>query len=97
MKRKSYTLKIFAILMILVTFTMSINVNSYAIDLEEKGKIEITGVETGLKVSAYNLTKVNYDFDNDEPIEPPYEWEESVKQFLQGTQGEDPDYSTYVE
>ncbi len=97
MKRKSYTLKIFAILMILVTFTMSINVNSYAIDLEEKGKIEITGVETGLKVSAYNLTKVNYDFDNDEPIEPPYEWEESVKQFLQGTQGEDPDYSTYVD
>ena len=85
--------RIFVILLSMLVLLGTINIRSYAdIAKGEKGKIEVKGVEPGVTVSVYKLTKVNYDFDgSNQPYEPPYEWEQTVKDWLTTN------YPSYVE
>lgn len=89
--------KITAFLVIMLMLVTMLTPLSSAISGDNGGTITVSGVESGVKVSAYRLTKVNYDYDYDEPLEPPYDWEESVAQWLQSTSSQDPDYSAYVD
>ena len=42
-------------------------------------KIIVDGIEAGVEVSAYQLTTVNYDYDNDIPTSTPYAWTNEIK------------------
>ena len=42
-------------------------------------KIIVDGIEAGVEVSAYQLTTVNYDYDNDLPTSTPYAWTNEIK------------------
>lgn len=45
-----------------------------AIRKDETGTIQITGAEAKVKVTAYRLMDVNYDFDGNQPVDPVYSW-----------------------
>lgn len=51
--------------------------------------ITVSGIEAGVKVSAYQLTTVNYDYTADQPQAVPYTWNSSVKTWV------DANYSAY--
>ncbi len=80
----------------IIIFVSILYVRSNAITIEEKGSITVSNIESEVKVSIYKLTNVNYDYEIDQPIEPPYEWNENVKQYLKSTENQTPDYSRYV-
>ena len=51
--------------------------------------ITVSGIEAGVKVYAYQLTTVNYDYTADQPQAVPYTWNSSVKTWV------DANYSAY--
>lgn len=91
MKKKTF-FKILTICVILVSALLVINTHSYAniTETTNTGKITLTGIEAGVKVSAYQLTTVDYDYVADQPKAEPYKWVESVKTWI-GTNY--PDYT----
>ncbi len=76
----------------LVVFAMLIsffNVNSLAITTNDKGKITVSGVEAGVKVTIYRLVDVNYDFFNDQLNDPAYGWRSEIATWVENN------YSSY--
>lgn len=51
-------------------------------DSTDTRNITVSGIETGTKVSAYQLTTVNYDYAADQPQAIPYTWNASVKTWV---------------
>ena len=74
MKEKTTFFKILSVSICLVLILMGFNTYTYAsiTDTTNTGKITVSGVEAGVKVSAYQLTTVNYDYTADQPQETPY-------------------------
>lgn len=48
----------------------------------EKGSIKVTADESGWAASAYQVIDVNFDFDNQQPKDPAYVWNEKVAQWV---------------
>ena len=62
-----------------------------AID-DDSGTIEVTGLESGVSVTAYQVIDVNYDFGSaDQPVDPVYVWDSAVASWV-GTY-----YSSYID
>lgn len=91
MKEKTTFFKILSVSICLVLILMGFNTYTYAsiTDTTNTGKITVSGVEAGVKVSAYQLTTVNYDYTADQPRETPYTWNSAVKTWV------DANYSSY--
>ena len=90
MKEKTF-FKILSVSIILALVLMGVNTNAYAsiTDTTDTGSITVSGIEAGVKVSAYQLTTVNYDYTADQPQSTPYTWNLSVKTWV------DANYSSY--
>ena len=85
MKQKTKLFKILALAICLMLTLMMFSPYSMASITEDTdtANITVSGIEAGVKVSAYQLTTVNYDYTADQPTSTPYEWVESVKTWLQ--------------
>ena len=81
MKEKTKLSKILALAICLMLILMMFSSYSYAniTASTNTAKIIVNGVEAGVKVSAYQLTTVNYDYDNDVPTSTPYAWTNDIK------------------
>ena len=80
MKEKTKLSKIVALVMCLMLTLTMFSTYSFATILQtggeettdNKANIIVNGVEAGVKVSAYQLTTVNYDYTADQPESTPY-------------------------
>lgn len=62
-----------------------------AID-DNSGKIEVTGLESGVSVTAYQVIDVKYDFGSaDQPVDPVYVWDNAVASWVSKN------YSSYID
>lgn len=80
------TIKLIILISILIILIFSFTkTNSYANITQESNTADIIAskIEAGVKVYAYRLTTVNYDYLANQPISPPYEWVENVKKWLE--------------
>ena len=92
MKQKTNLLKALALILCLALTVMMFGTSSMATITEgtNTANITVSGVEAGVKVSAYQLTTVNYDYTADQPEANPYEWVPEITTWL-GTH-----HSTYT-
>lgn len=90
MKEKK-VFKAIVIVIATVLMLMGLNLPAYAsITTTTNTKdITVSGIEAGAKVSAYQLTTVNYDYTADQPQAVPYTWNSNVKTWV------DANYSAY--
>ena len=90
MKEKT-SFKAIVIVIATVLMLMGLNLPAYAsITTTTNTKdITVSGIEAGAKVSAYQLTTVNYDYTADQPQAVPYTWNSDVKTWV------DANYSAY--
>lgn len=90
MKEKT-SFKTIVIAIVTVLMLMGLNLPAYAsITTTTNTKdITVSGIEAGAKVSAYQLTTVNYDYTADQPQAVPYTWNNNVKTWV------DANYSAY--
>ena len=90
MKEKK-SLKIIALIITLILVVMGLNLQAFAsiTTTTNTKNITVSGIEAGVKVSAYQLTTVNYDYTADQPQAVPYTWNSSVKTWV------DANYSAY--
>ena len=90
MKEKK-SLKIIALIITLILVVMGLNQQAFAsiTTTTNTKNITVSGIEAGVKVSAYQLTTVNYDYTADQPQAVPYTWNSSVKTWV------DANYSAY--
>ena len=95
MKTNKKVLKAISVILIALIILNVISLKSFAILITDRGSLKVSNIEAGVKVSLYKLTKTNYDYEVDQPIYPPYEWDDSVKTYLETTAGKDKDYSAY--
>lgn len=94
---KKSCIKIISLILMLLMLVSVFSFKSYGINVDQKGTIKVTPIEKGVDATVYRLTKVNYDFVDDGPLQPPYEWLDSVKTYLEQTADQDPDYSEFVD
>ena len=90
MKEKT-SFKAIVIVIATVLMLMGLNLPAYAsITTTTNTKdITVSGIEAGAKVSAYQLTTVNYDYNADQLQAVPYTWNSNVKTWV------DANYSAY--
>ena len=90
MKEKT-SFKAIVIVIATVLMLMGLNLPAYAsITTTTNTKdITVSGIEAGAKVSAYQLTTVNYDYTADQPQAVPYTWNSNVKTWVEAN------YSAY--
>lgn len=90
MKEKT-SFKAIVIAIVTVLMLMGLNLPAYAsITTTTNTKdITVSGIEAGAKVSAYQLTTVNYDYTADQPQAVPYTWNSNVKTWVEAN------YSAY--
>lgn len=83
MKEKK-SLKIIALIITLILVVMGLNQQAFAsiTTTTNTKNITVSGIEAGVKVSAYQLTTVNYDYTADQPQAVPYTWNSSVKTWV---------------
>lgn len=74
--------KITALCLALLMAVSALSTVTFAISRTDKGTITVNGVEDGVTVSAYQLMDVNYDFQNNEPVDPVYHWVASVQTWV---------------
>lgn len=74
--------KITALCLALLMAVSALSTVTFAISRTDKGTITVNGVEDGVTVSAYRLMDVNYDFDNNEPVDPVYRWVARVQTWV---------------
>ena len=74
--------KITALCLALLMAVSALSTATFAISSKDKGTITVNGVEDGVTVSAYRLMDVNYDFNNNEPVDPVYRWVASVQTWV---------------
>ena len=83
MKEKTKLFKMIAsIVCIMMLLTMFSTYSFADIGSSDKATITINKLEPGIDLTAYQLTTVNYDFDNNQLIEPPYSWVAPIKTWL---------------
>lgn len=59
---------------------------------DNSGTIEVTGLESGVSVTAYQVIDVNYDFESaDQPVDPVYVWDSAVASWVSTN------YSSYID
>ena len=92
MKQKTKLTKILAIVVCLALILSMFSTYSRANITEgtNTANIIVNKIEAGVKVSAYKLTTVNYDYDADQLTDNPYSWVSEVQTWLQST------HPTYV-
>ena len=91
MKEKTKLSKIVALVMCLMLTLTMFSTYSFATILQtggeettdNKANIIVNGVEAGVKVSAYQLTTVNYDYTADQPESTPYSWVPEIETLVQ--------------
>ena len=84
MKEKTKIFKMIATLVCIMMLLTMFSTYSFAdIGSSDKATITINKLEPGIDLTAYQLTTVNYDFDNNQLIEPPYSWVAPIKTWLQ--------------
>ena len=85
MKEKAKLSKILALVMcLMLTLTMFSTYSFASITQDtDTANIIVNGVEAGVKVSAYQLTTVNYDYTADQPESTPYEWVPEIETLVQ--------------
>ena len=91
MKEKTKLSKIVALVMCLMLTLTMFSTYSFATILQtggeettdNKANIIVNGVEAGVKVSAYQLTTVNYDYTADQPQSTPYSWVPQIETLVQ--------------
>ena len=90
MKEKT-SFKAIVIAIVTVLMLMNLKLPAYAsITTTTNTKdIIVSGIEAGAKVSAYQLTTVNYDYTVDQPQAVPYTWNSNVKTWVEAN------YSAY--
>ena len=90
MKEKTL-FKAIVVAIAIVLIVMGLNLQAFAsiTTTTNTKNITVSGIEAGVKVSAYQLTTVNYDYTADQPQAVPYTWNSSVKTWV------DANYSTY--
>lgn len=76
MKRKNRLWKrMAAFCLTVLTATGIFGVGAFAAPIQEKsGQITVSGVETGVQVTAYQVLDVNFDYDEQQPVEPEFTW-----------------------
>ena len=57
---------------------------------ESTGSIKVTGVEDGVTVSAYKVLDVNFNYGEQQPVDPVYVWSDEVKTWVRDN------YSSYI-
>lgn len=62
----------------------------------DKGSITVTSNESGWTATAYKVIDVNFDFENQQPKEPVYTWNESVANWMRGSEQQTAGFSRYV-
>ena len=83
MKEKTKLFKMIAsIVCIMMLLTMFSTYSFADIGSSDKATITINKLEPGIDLTAYQLTTVSYDFDNNQLIEPPYSWVAPIKTWL---------------
>lgn len=90
MKEKTF-FKAIVIAIATVLVVMGLNLQAFAsiTTTTNTKNITVSGIEAGVRVSAYQLTTVNYDYTADQPQAVPYTWNSSVKTWV------DANYSAY--
>lgn len=58
--------------------------------VEGTGRIAVSNVEEGVTVNAYKVLYVNFDYTNQQPVEPEYVWSSEVKDWVKDN------YSNYI-
>ena len=90
MKEKtSFKAIVIAIATVLVVMALNLQAFASITTTTNTKNITVSGIEAGVKVSAYQLTTVNYDYTADQPQAVPYTWNSSVKTWV------DANYSAY--
>ena len=89
MKEKK-SLKIIALIITLILVVMGLNQQAFAsiTTTTNTKNITVSGIEAGVKVSAYQLTTVNYDYTADQPQAVPYTWDSNVKTWIDANYAE---------
>ena len=84
MKENTKFSKIIALAISLMLILTMFSTYSFAniTDTTDTRDITVSGIEAGVKVSAYQLTTVNYDYTADQPQSTPYSWNPSVKTWV---------------
>lgn len=83
MKEKTF-FKAIVIAIATVLVVMGLNLQAFAsiTTTTNTKNITVSGIEAGVKVFAYQLTTVNYDYTADQPQAVPYTWNSSVKTWV---------------
>ncbi len=97
MKTRKKILKSISVLLMAIIMLNLISLRSFAILITDRGSLKVSNIESEVKVSLYKLTKTNYDYEVDQPIYPPYEWDDRIKTYLETTEGKEKDYSSYAD
>ena len=90
MKEKtSFKAIVIAIATVLMLMGLNLPVYASITTTTNTKDITVSGIEAGAKVSAYQLTTVNYDYTADQPQAVPYTWNSNVKTWVEAN------YSAY--
>lgn len=81
------------ILTLVLLFSMGGVVNAEGIEEGSTAEITINNVENEGRITAYKVIDVNFDFTNQQPVDPVYKWNDSVAGWLEGQTS----YSDYFE
>ena len=84
MKEKTMFFKMITLSLCLMLTLMMFSTYAFAniTEATDTGNITVSGIEAGVKVSAYQLTIVNYDYTADQPQSTPYSWNPNVKTWV---------------
>lgn len=83
MKEKtSFKAIVIAIATVLVVMALNLQAFASITTTTNTKNITVSGIEAGVKVFAYQLTTVNYDYTADQPQAVPYTWNSSVKTWV---------------
>lgn len=95
-KKKSIISKLMAVCLTFV-FVLSMSMSVFAVDLTEgsTSTITVTGTadDAGATINAYKLINVNYDYANDQLVEPVYQWTDTMADWLSAHDT----YKTYID
>ena len=98
MKEKTKLSKIIALVVCLMLTITMFSSYSFASITEgtDTATITVSGLEAGVKVSAYQLTTVDYNYTLDAPNSTPYAWTDTIKPLVEGINASYVDMETFA-
>lgn len=87
MGKKNVFSKLIVMCMALIMTFQMLSATAFAIDSNQKGKITVHGVEAGVKIHAYRLMDICYDYEVQQPKNPMYQWVDEMAEWVSDNYG----------